>query len=85
LKPIVCGLDICGKEWKRKERNDEESGKVCEEEKAGRVFWKDENDGVKYEKEEEWKEWVELGRRKIEQVNEFKYILGLHIQWKNHG
>jgi hypothetical protein len=84
LKPIVCGLDICGKEWKRKERNDEESGKVCEEEKAGRVFWKDENDGVKYEKEEEWREWVEL-RKKEKRTSKRVQILGLHIQWKNHG
>jgi hypothetical protein len=36
LEPGVCGrFGNCGRESKRNERNDEEAGKVCEEEKAG--------------------------------------------------
>jgi hypothetical protein len=59
----------------RDERNDEEPGKVCEEEKAGSECREDENYGVQQEKdrkneESEWK-WEES---KIERVSEFKYL-----------
>jgi hypothetical protein len=42
---MICGwLGYSAKEWKRNERNDEEPGKVCEEEKAGSECWEDENE-----------------------------------------
>jgi hypothetical protein len=50
---LESGVINCGKERKRNERNDEEPGKVCVEEKAISECWEDENDGVQQEKEEE--------------------------------
>jgi hypothetical protein len=42
--------------------------------------WEGENDGVQQqqEKEEAWREWVEVGRERVQ-------ILGLHLQRKSHG
>jgi hypothetical protein len=85
LQPGVCGrLGNCGKEWKRNERTAEEPGKVREEEKAVSECWEDENNGVQYEKEEEWREWVELGK-KGNRTSKRVQILGLHTQRKSGG
>jgi hypothetical protein len=64
------------------ERNDEEPGKICEEEKARSECWEDENDGVQQEKE--WRKLVELGRKENRTSKRFQ-ILGLHIQRNSHG
>ncbi|KAH0816347.1 hypothetical protein GEV33_006444 [Tenebrio molitor] len=68
------GLGNCGKERKRNERNDEESEKACEEEKAGRNVEKTKMmvfNKRKRKSEENERNWE---RRKIERVNEFKYL-----------
>jgi hypothetical protein len=51
----------CGKKRKRNGRNDEEPGKVCKEKKLEVNV--ERTKMMKKEKEEEWREWVELGRK----------------------